>query len=79
MKTVGLFEAKTHFSKLAEEVHAGETITVTKHGVPFLELRPLVQAAAMTVDEAVEGLLAIRARSSVSGPSILEMIEMGRA
>ncbi|MBC5803349.1 MAG: type II toxin-antitoxin system prevent-host-death family antitoxin, partial [Candidatus Eremiobacteraeota bacterium] len=32
MKTVGVFEAKTHFSALVEEASKGETITVTKNG-----------------------------------------------
>ncbi|MEM7765899.1 MAG: type II toxin-antitoxin system prevent-host-death family antitoxin [Pseudomonadota bacterium] len=38
MKTVGLFEAKTHLSALIEAVQRGETITITKRGKPVAKL-----------------------------------------
>ena len=38
MKTVGSYEAKTHLPRLLDEVAAGETITITKHGVPVATL-----------------------------------------
>ena len=34
MRTVGVYEAKTHLPRLIEEVGRGETITITKHGKP---------------------------------------------
>jgi len=46
MKTVGLFEAKSHFSALILEVEGGASVVVTKKGkpvariVPFTERRP---------------------------------------
>ncbi len=36
--TIGLNEAKTHFSALIERVNAGEEITITKHGKPVAKL-----------------------------------------
>ena len=36
--TVGSYEAKTHLSALLERVARGETITITKHGVPVATL-----------------------------------------
>jgi prevent-host-death family protein len=44
MKTVGVFEAKTHFSALIERVQAGDTVLVTKHGVPVARIVPVVEA-----------------------------------
>jgi prevent-host-death family protein len=41
MKTVGIFEAKTHFSALVTEVEAGETIVVTKKGKPVARIVPI--------------------------------------
>jgi prevent-host-death family protein len=41
LATVGAYEAKTHLPKLLERVAKGETITITKHGKPIAELRPL--------------------------------------
>ncbi len=34
MKTVGSYEAKTHFSAFLNRVAKGEQITITRHGVP---------------------------------------------
>jgi prevent-host-death family protein len=35
---VNVHEAKTHFSKLLERVHAGEEITIAKAGKPYAKL-----------------------------------------
>ena len=40
IKEVGAFEAKTHLSRLLDEVAGGETIYITKHGRRVAELRP---------------------------------------
>ena len=40
IKEVGAFEAKTHLSRLLDEVAGGETISITKHGKRVAELRP---------------------------------------
>lgn len=37
-KQVNMYEAKTHFSKLAEEVEAGAEIIVARSGRPVLKL-----------------------------------------
>ncbi|MCC5849152.1 MAG: type II toxin-antitoxin system Phd/YefM family antitoxin [Verrucomicrobia bacterium] len=39
VKEVGTYEAKTHFSKLLEEVQAGTKIIVTRHGKPVAEIQ----------------------------------------
>jgi prevent-host-death family protein len=41
-RTVGAFEAKTHFSALLEEIEQGREITITKHGRPVAKLVPIV-------------------------------------
>ncbi len=40
MRTVGAFEAKTHFSALLEKVEKGEHVIITKHGHPVAKLMP---------------------------------------
>lgn len=37
---VSVTEAKTKLSQLAEQVWAGETVIIARHGEPYLELRP---------------------------------------
>ncbi len=41
MKSVNIHEAKTHFSRLIEEVSGGDSIMIAKSGVPVAKLVPL--------------------------------------
>ena len=40
MKTLNIHEAKTHLSRLLDEVNAGETIVIAKAGKPIAKLIP---------------------------------------
>ncbi len=40
MKTVNIYEAKTHLSKLLEAVEAGERVTIARAGKPIADLVP---------------------------------------
>ncbi|MEO7193966.1 MAG: type II toxin-antitoxin system Phd/YefM family antitoxin [Pseudonocardiaceae bacterium] len=40
-KQVNVYEAKTHLSKLLEQVEAGEEIIIARHGKPVARLVPL--------------------------------------
>jgi prevent-host-death family protein len=59
-RTVGAFEAKTHFSRLLEEVKRGGEITITQRGKPVARLVPLGAthdvAAAMDAAERLREL-----------------------
>ena len=39
--TVNVHEAKTHFSRLLEQAHAGQEILLAKAGTPYARLMPL--------------------------------------
>jgi len=41
MKTVNVHDAKTHFSKLLEQVAGGDTVVIAKAGTPVARLSPL--------------------------------------
>jgi prevent-host-death family protein len=45
VKTVNLYEAKTHLSELVERAAAGEEIVIAKAGKPKARLAPLLGAA----------------------------------
>jgi prevent-host-death family protein len=38
MKSVGIFDAKTHLSSLVDEVEKGGEIVITRHGKPVAKL-----------------------------------------
>jgi len=41
MRSVNIHDAKTHFSRLVDEVAAGETVIIAKAGKPAVRLVPL--------------------------------------
>ncbi len=67
MDTVGAYEAKTHLPQLLERVAKGETITITRHGVPVAVLAPPPKEGKMTPQEAVEGLRKLREELEARG------------
>ena len=78
MRTVGAYEAKTHLSSLLDEVARGETITITKHGVPVARLVPPESAQRPDVGKVIEALREFRKGKTLGGISIRELIEEGR-
>jgi len=78
MRTVGAYEAKTHLPRLLDEVARGETITITKHGVPVAKLVPPDEAVRRDVGEVIEALREFRKGKTFGGTSIRELIEEGR-
>ena len=78
MRRIGSYEAKTHLPRLLDEVARGETIMITKHGVPVAVLAPPVESAMAGVREAAAGLRAFRGRHDLRGLSIRELIDEGR-
>jgi prevent-host-death family protein len=79
METVGTFEAKTHLSELLDRVGKGETITITKHGIPATMLVPVgATKKKLTHGEIVEGMRALRKRRKPDRMSVRKMVEGGR-
>ena len=78
MRRIGAYEAKTHLPRLLDEVAGGETITITKHGVPVALLVPPGRHGAPAVRDAVAGLRAFRARHALGEVTIRELIDEGR-
>lgn len=79
MRTVGSYEAKTHLPRLLDEVAKGETITITKHGVPVARLVPPEGAERRDVAEVIEAIRELRKRvKPLDGLTIRELIDEGR-
>ena len=78
MRHIGSYEAKTHLPRLLDEVARGETITITKHGVPVAVLSPPVASGTAGVREAAAGLRAFRNGHHLHGVTIRQLIDEGR-
>lgn len=76
MTIVGSYEAKTHLPQLIEKVLRGETVQITRHGVPVANLVPVGprKSAASVIDE----LRRYRRGKSLGGISARELIDEGR-
>jgi prevent-host-death family protein len=79
MKTVGAYAAKAHFSELLREVEQGETVVVTRHGVPVAHITPVGKNRA-DIAAAIEELHRYRRdrRPTLNGITLRELIEEGR-
>lgn len=77
MKTVGAYEAKTHLPKLLDEVEAGASVTITKHGRPVARLVPAAPRLSDTAG-VVAALRLARRGTTRGGTSVRDMISEGR-
>jgi prevent-host-death family protein len=78
MRTIGAYEAKTYLPRLLDAVANGETITITKHGVPVAMLVPAPKARRTSTGETIKALREFRRGKTLGGVSIRELIEEGR-
>ena len=78
MTTVGAFEAKTHLNALLERVSQGETIQITRRGVPIARLVPPDSKPAKDPRVVASEIRKLRKGLSLGGISIKELINEGR-
>jgi prevent-host-death family protein len=80
VRTVGAYEAKTRFSELLADVANGETVVVTKHGVPVAQIVPVHKRFAEAA-AAIDEWRRYRREHNITlgeGITIRELIEEGR-
>jgi prevent-host-death family protein len=77
---IGIFEAKTHLSKIIENVENGADFIISKRGKPVAKIIPFEQEKKMSRKEAIEELIALRKhyKGKPGSFNIREAIEAGR-
>jgi prevent-host-death family protein len=78
MSSVGSFEAKTHLAALLDRVAKGETIEITRRGVPVARLVPASAADHRGLKRIALEIREIRKGNRLGGLSIRELIDEGR-
>jgi len=79
MKSVGSYEAKTHLSRLLEEVENGEEIVITRHGKAIARLVPATQRVdELRLKSVVANLKNFRKGRRLDGLAVKDLIEEGR-
>lgn len=64
MRTIGVYEAKTQFSRLLDAVsERGERIVITRNGVSIAELRP-IEPTRVSPDDLAERFRAFQRKQS---------------
>ncbi|MCG3199035.1 MAG: hypothetical protein GHCLOJNM_03544 [bacterium] len=79
MPTVGSHEAKTTLPNLIERVRKGETITITKRGVPVAELRPVCERQGTDLQRVTAEMLADRKGRTLGDLTLREAVAQARA
>ena len=79
MRTLGAFEAKTHLSKLLDQVAAGEEITITRHGEPVAKLVPIASADKRAdLRVTIAAIRALGKKHKLRGIAIGDLVNAGR-
>jgi prevent-host-death family protein len=68
LRHVGILEAKTHLSKLIEEVRAGGEVVITRHGAPVARLVSPAGVRRASAD-AIDRVFALREAIARESPS----------
>ncbi len=68
MKTVGVYQAKTHFSQLLDRVADGEVVRISRRGRPVARLVPEVVAETAEMAELVARIREAEDAAQARGP-----------
>ena len=78
MKTVGAFDAKTHLNELLRRVSRGETIQITRRGIPVAMLVPPKDRGQADPSQLVRDIRELRKGALLGKNTIRELIDEGR-
>jgi prevent-host-death family protein len=76
--TVGVFDAKTHLNSLLQRVSRGETIRITRRGVPIAKLVPADSGENEDPAQVVREIRELRKGATLGKITIGELINAGR-
>jgi len=76
-RTVGAYDANTHFSALLEQVERGHEIVITRHGVPVARLVPVKKKCSPAERRAAIDRIKTLSQG-LSGLKIRDLINEGR-
>ena len=78
MTEIGAYDAKTRLSELLEKVRAGKRFTITRHGHPIAELRPVGQRPVAERKALVERMKRFQAGHFLDDGTIPDLVNEGR-
>jgi prevent-host-death family protein len=76
--TVGMFDAKTHVNGLLKRVSKGETIRITRRGVPIVKLVRADAGEKEDPGQIVQEIRELRKGAALGKTTIRKLINAGR-
>lgn len=76
--TVGVFDAKTHLNGLLDRVSRGETIRITRRGIPIAKLVPADADEKAKPGQVVREIRELRKGATLGKSTVRELINAGR-
>lgn len=78
MKSIGSCQAKTHLSRLLDEVARGEKITITRRGLPVAMLVPIEIAGRRHTINLIEEIKSFKRIKLPKGITVKDLIRQGQ-
>lgn len=78
MRSVGSFDAKTHLPALLDRVAKGETIEITRRGVPVARLVPPGDSGSRDRRRLAQEIRELRKGNRLRGLKVRDLINEGR-
>ena len=79
MREIQASEAKTHLSRLLDEVERGETLIITRHGRRIARIVPEVDRRQEEADNAIARISGLQSRATrISAAELLAARDEGR-
>jgi len=78
MTTVATFDAKTHLNRLLKRVSTGETIRISRRGIPIAKLVPGDAGEKQELGQLVQEIRQRRKSATLGKITIRELINEGR-
>ncbi|MGA3348251.1 MAG: type II toxin-antitoxin system prevent-host-death family antitoxin [Candidatus Sulfotelmatobacter sp.] len=78
MKSIGAFEAKTHLNQLLQRASKGETIQITRRGIPIAKLIPPDTGEKEDIRTLSDAIRQLRKGATLGKSTIRELINEGR-
>ena len=78
MKIVGAFEARIHFAELLQKASGGETILITRRGIPVAKLVRADHPKKYDLQAVVRNIREIRKKARLEGATLPQLIDEGR-
>lgn len=79
MRQVQASDAKIHLPQLLDEVEAGETLVITRHGRPIARIVPEPAQRQQEIDRAIRAIRSLRTRTGkITVEELLSARDEGR-